>query len=484
MSGPTNLIAVPPEATGIVAIAAGKYHILALRADGAIIAWGDNSAGQTSLPVLTNVIAVAAGGYQSLALVGPPAPRLGAGPKNLTVGEAFAASFNFAAAGAPPLSASWLFNGTNLVGPRSLFCPIPDARLADAGQYTLLLSNTWGMATGTVSLTVTSSAPAMVVQPVGLVAGAGSNVTLSVRAVGTEPLSYQWQRDGLPLADGAFVQGAATPALTLLNVQTNDTGNYAALVTNVVGSTLSATGRVTVLPGPTLGVAVNAPNLDWTTGGDSAWRYQTNTTHDGLDAAWSGTLTQPGTAWLQTQVTGPIVVGFWWKVASTFESLNLGGGRNNLGLHWPVGGLAAALLLYPGWLALTPLDINQDTRTTTLDRRRLAGPGDPQQRHRTVDLDPASLRKPCPGRERNVLGRSDRHGAVQLPVVAGSGPGSGRHQCLTHHHQHPTGQHFRVPGAGDQPGGRRDQPGRDDYGEEIPRRSSARLRRRSSPPPA
>jgi trimeric autotransporter adhesin len=321
-SAGTNSIVIPPEATDIVAIAAGRYHIVALRRDGAVIAWGDNSAGQTTVPVLTNVTAVAAGGNLSVALVRSPQPRLGAVPNTVGAAEASAVTFNFAAAGAPPLAASWQFNGTNLPGVTNLFWFIPDARVANAGQYTLWLTNIAGTTTGTISLTVTSSPPTIVLQPAGVLTGAGSNITLSVGAVGTQPVAYQWQRDSHDLADGALISGAMTSTLTLSNVQTTDSGNYRAVLSNVVSSVVSSNALVMVLPSSPLGEALDATNLVWTTGGDSLWHWQTNTTHDGLDAAWSGTLTQPGTAWIQTMVPGPVGVSFWWKLASTFESLN------------------------------------------------------------------------------------------------------------------------------------------------------------------
>jgi len=55
--------------TRFTAIAAGGGHSLALKADGAIVAWGDNSAGQSMVPGdLGGVIAIAGGGNQSLAL--------------------------------------------------------------------------------------------------------------------------------------------------------------------------------------------------------------------------------------------------------------------------------------------------------------------------------------------------------------------------------------------------------------------------------
>src|ERR1041385_6077661 len=62
--GPT-----PTGLTGVVAIAEGGGHSLALRQDGTVIGWGDNSIGQATPPTnLIGVVAIAAGGYHSLAL--------------------------------------------------------------------------------------------------------------------------------------------------------------------------------------------------------------------------------------------------------------------------------------------------------------------------------------------------------------------------------------------------------------------------------
>jgi uncharacterized lipoprotein YddW (UPF0748 family) len=58
---------IPESATNVVAVAAGGWHTLALRADGVVVGWGDNSYGQCRAP-LTNALAIAAGGYHSLAI--------------------------------------------------------------------------------------------------------------------------------------------------------------------------------------------------------------------------------------------------------------------------------------------------------------------------------------------------------------------------------------------------------------------------------
>ncbi|MGD1017869.1 MAG: fibronectin type III domain-containing protein [Verrucomicrobiia bacterium] len=65
-NGQTNS---PAGLTNAVAIAAGGNHSLALRSDGTVVGWGDNGSGQTNSPAgLTNAVAVAAGYYHSLAL--------------------------------------------------------------------------------------------------------------------------------------------------------------------------------------------------------------------------------------------------------------------------------------------------------------------------------------------------------------------------------------------------------------------------------
>jgi hypothetical protein len=59
----------PSSAAGLVAIAAGAWHSLALRADGSLVAWGNNWDGQCTMPAgLNDAVAIAAGGYHNLAV--------------------------------------------------------------------------------------------------------------------------------------------------------------------------------------------------------------------------------------------------------------------------------------------------------------------------------------------------------------------------------------------------------------------------------
>lgn len=87
--------------------------------------------------------------------------------------------------------------------------------------------------------TEVAAAPAIILAPVARTAGTGQSVTLTVAAAGTS-LSYQWLRDGQPLA------GATSSSLTLTNVRFADAGNYTVVVSNAAGSVTSAAARLTV----------------------------------------------------------------------------------------------------------------------------------------------------------------------------------------------------------------------------------------------
>jgi len=65
----TGRIIVPASLGTVVAISAGGFHDVVLRADGTVRAWGDNFYGQLQIPPnLANVVAIAAGGDHSVAL--------------------------------------------------------------------------------------------------------------------------------------------------------------------------------------------------------------------------------------------------------------------------------------------------------------------------------------------------------------------------------------------------------------------------------
>ena len=73
------------------------------------------------------------------------------------------------------------------------------------------------------------------------------------------------------------------------------------------------------------GDGVDAPDLAWTSDGGSPWTVQESVTHDGSDAARSGTVGNGQRSRLSTVVTGPATVSWWWRTSSeaAYDRLHL-----------------------------------------------------------------------------------------------------------------------------------------------------------------
>jgi hypothetical protein len=123
-------------------------------------------------------------------------------------------------------------------------------------------------------------------------------------------LRYQWRFNGTNLA------GATDSSLTLTNVMPVQAGNYSVVVTNDYGpSVISSNAALTVTTIP-LAEALDYNNPGWTTYGNGYWFGQVGQTHDGVDAARSGAITNYQQSVLSLNLRGPGTLSFWWKVSS------------------------------------------------------------------------------------------------------------------------------------------------------------------------
>ena len=76
---------------------------------------------------------------------------------------------------------------------------------------------------------------------------AGSDLAISITATGTEPLKYQWQRDGVELEEGNGFTGTNTSTLTVARVSKPEhEGEYTCVVSNGAGEAMSNAATVTV----------------------------------------------------------------------------------------------------------------------------------------------------------------------------------------------------------------------------------------------
>src|SRR4029077_9586998 len=89
--------------------------------------------------------------------------------------------------------------------------------------------------------------------------------TFTVVAVGTAPLSYQWQKNGVNIA-GATAASYTTPVTT-----TADSGaTFQVVVSNTAGTVTSAAGTPTVNPAPVAPTITTQPVSQTVTAGQTA----------------------------------------------------------------------------------------------------------------------------------------------------------------------------------------------------------------------
>jgi hypothetical protein len=70
----------------------------------------------------------------------------------------------------------------------------------------------------------------------------GKSATFTAAAKGTQPLRYQWLKNGVPIA------GATNSTLTLSNLQATNSGSYSVTVSNSVGTVTTYPGLLSVSP--------------------------------------------------------------------------------------------------------------------------------------------------------------------------------------------------------------------------------------------
>lgn len=312
----------PSGLSNVVAVAAGNLYSMALRNDGTIIAWGYNANGQTNAPSgLSNVIAISANTARntpgtSMALKADGTVtnwgyQFGVKPSNVT---------NIVAISAAAYAAAALKSDGTVI-----------AWGAYQNNFLSSISNVIAMASGGYSpvflaIIVGDGSPFITIQPVSQTTTNGATARFHTRAVGAQPLvyipqryvpkplSYQWQ------FNGSNITGATNSDLIITNATGASAGSYQAVITNYLGAVVSKVAQLTIVSAPyngTLAAALNATNLVWTASPTNAlWFAEISITHDGVAAAQSGHISDSQQSAVQTIVTGPGVLTFWWKVSS------------------------------------------------------------------------------------------------------------------------------------------------------------------------
>jgi len=231
-----------------------------------------------------------------------------------------------------------------------------------AGANAMLSAVFIGNGTGT---------PVVRTQPPASVAiGVGGATAFGVSASGSPALSYQWRKNGVPVAESANLRGANAPVLQLSQVSAGEAGDYALVVTNVYGRATSTVCQVVACvsvlsePGAAFGASGGTGSFAVTNGSVCGWTAIPNQVwlHTTSSGTGSGTVTYlvdgnpgPSTRSGSLAVGGQLFTvtqaGPGWIPHVTFGSLW------DTGTGWYGGSAYGWLWFHPGgqWIWSTSL---------------------------------------------------------------------------------------------------------------------------------
>ena len=236
------------------------------------------------------------GGGAGEAAAPPAAPALSpisitTAPSDLTLREGQSASLTVVASSALPLVYQWQRNGLSITGATSASYSTGALTLADTGvRYGVVMANASGAnQSATATLTVLPAAAAPVLAPLLQVAvGApGQSILISTTVGGSLPYTYQWLRNGQPIAGASGTSSSAQVSYrTPLQTLADHGSRYALSVSNAEG-TAQSTSTTLSIAGPPRVAAGGAHTLARSSDGNSVWAWGDNS---------AGQLGSPGPA--------------------------------------------------------------------------------------------------------------------------------------------------------------------------------------------
>ncbi len=170
-------------------------------------------------------------------------PSVTTHPASITRGVNASAAFTVLAAGDATLTYQWKKGTTEIPLATAATYTIPSVSPGDAGDYSVVVTNAYGMDTSNpATLTVTTGPPSITTHPASITRGVNAEASFTVFATGDATLTYQWKKGTteIPLATAA--------TYTIPITSTTDAGQYSVVVTNASGVAPSNPATLTVTP--------------------------------------------------------------------------------------------------------------------------------------------------------------------------------------------------------------------------------------------
>ena len=171
------------------------------------------------------------------------APAIVIQPTSQTATAGTNVSFTASASGTPTPAYQWKLNGAAISGATSATLSLSNVQASNAGNYTLVATNSAGSATSNAAILTVNPlaiAPVITAQPGNQTVSAGAAVTLTASASGTPAPSYQW------LKNGAAIAGATGASYTIGSATSANAGTYSVVASNSAGSVTSSGAVLTV----------------------------------------------------------------------------------------------------------------------------------------------------------------------------------------------------------------------------------------------
>jgi hypothetical protein len=248
---PTNEIVPAGSSATFDVGASGTVIGIQWRKNGVNLSNGGNISGATSTTLtINNAQAVDAANYNAVVSngAGPTnsatallrvSPTITSQPSASTNLPGDTATFSVVAGGQTTLIYRWQRNGVDLTNDFHVFgadtatLELTGVTQDDEANYSVIVSNTAGVATSSAVSLVVLDPPFITIPPTDQSVDVGANVTFTVTVTGTPTLFYQWRFNDTNIA------GATASSFSITNVQPADGGGYSVEVSNAVDTVIS-----------------------------------------------------------------------------------------------------------------------------------------------------------------------------------------------------------------------------------------------------
>lgn len=173
----------------------------------------------------------------------PAAPSITAHPLGQSTFVGQTVTLGVTATGAQPLGYQWRRDGQNIAGATQATLVIQNVQVANAGNYTVVVSNTVGSVESNqaaLQVSPAPTAPGIATPPASLSREVGQSASFTVTATGSSPLNYQWQKNSVN------INNATQSSYTINNLTMLDAGRFRVTVSNAGGLVTSSEALLTV----------------------------------------------------------------------------------------------------------------------------------------------------------------------------------------------------------------------------------------------